>query len=198
MSKGALTRQTILEHAVGMASKVGLSGLSIGKLADDLELSKSGLFAHFQSKEALQLQILDYAAQRFVDVVVRPSLAAPRGEPRVRAMFDNWRHWPRESALPGGCLFVAAAVELDDQPGPVRDRLVQLQKDWLDTLAAATRSAISEGHFHDGVDPEQLAHDLSGIMLMHHHSTRLLRDPKASARTRTAFEALIASAKKPS
>jgi AcrR family transcriptional regulator len=198
VSKGALTRQTILEHAVGMASKVGLSGLSIGKLADDLELSKSGLFAHFQSKEALQLQILDYAAERFVDVVIRPSLAAPRGEPRVRAMFDKWLHWPRESALPGGCLFVAAAVELDDQPGPVRDRLVQLQKDWLDTLAAATRTAISEGHFHDRVDPEQLAHDLYGIMLMHHHSSRLLRDPKAAARTRTAFETLIAAAKKPS
>ena len=198
MSKGALTRQTILEHAIGMASRVGLSGLSIGKLADDLELSKSGLFAHFQSKEALQLQILDFAAQRFVDVVIRPSLAAARGEPRVRAMFQNWLRWPKESALPGGCLFVAAAVELDDQPGPVRDRLVQLQKDWLDTLAAATRSAISEGHFHDRVDPDQVAHDLYGIMLMHHHAWRLLRDPKAGEKTRVAFESVIAAAKKPS
>jgi AcrR family transcriptional regulator len=198
VSKGALTRQTILEHAIGMASRVGLSGLSIGKLADDLELSKSGLFAHFQSKEALQIQILDFAAQRFVDVVIRPALSTPRGEPRVRAMFENWLSWPKESALPGGCLFVAASVELDDQPGPVRDRLVQLQKDWLETLAAATRSAIAEGHFHERVDPDQLAHELYGIMLMHHHAWRLLRDPKAGAKTRLAFEALLSSARKPS
>jgi AcrR family transcriptional regulator len=198
VSKGALTRQTILEHAIGMASRVGLSGLSIGKLADDLELSKSGLFAHFQSKEALQLQILDYAAERFVDVVVRPALAVRRGEPRVRAMFENWLTWPKKSALPGGCLFVAAAVELDDQPGPARDRLVQLQKDWLEMLANATRSAVAEGHFHERVDPEQVAYEIYGIMLMHHHAWRLLHDPRAGEKTRAAFEALLASARKPS
>jgi AcrR family transcriptional regulator len=198
VSKGAVTRQTILEHAIGMASQIGLSGLSIGRLAEELHLSKSGLFAHFQSKETLQLQILDYAAQRFVDVVVRPALGVPRGEPRVRAMFENWLTWPRESALPGGCLFVAAAVELDDQPGPVRDRLVQLQRDWLDTLAAAVRSAVSEGHFHDRVEPEQFAHELYGVMLAGHHAARLLRDPQAGRRTRAAFEGLVSAARKPS
>src|SRR5216110_1068336 len=116
MSKGERTKTAILEHATGLASQVGLTGLTIGVLADDLDLSKSGLFAHFQSKEALQLQVLEFAAERFVATVVRPALSTPRGEPRVRAMFENWLKWPKESALPGGCFFVAAAVELDDQP----------------------------------------------------------------------------------
>jgi AcrR family transcriptional regulator len=198
VSKGELTKQAILDHAAGVASQVGFTGLSIGKLAVELELSKSGLFAHFQSKEALQLQVLEHAAKRFVDVVVRPALAVPRGEPRVRAMFENWLAWPRESRLPGGCLFVAAAVELDDQSGPVRDRLVQLQSDWLDMLAATARSAIAEGHFHARVDPEQLAHELYGVMLAGHHAARLMRDPLAGKRTRTAFESLLAAARKPS
>ena len=198
MSKGELTRQAILDHAAGMASQVGLSGLSIGKLATELELSKSGLFAHFQSKETLQLQVLEHAAKRFVDVVVRPALAAGRGEPRIRALFENWFRWPKESRLPGGCLFVAAAVELDDQPGPVRDRLVQLQKDWLDMLANTVRTAVHEGQFQKSVDPEQFAHDLYGIMLVGHHAARLLRDPNAGKRTRTAFESLLGSARRPS
>src|SRR5262249_10256217 len=93
VSKGAVTRQSILEHAVGIASKVGLSGVTIGKLAEDLDLSKSGLFAHFQSKEALQLQILEFAAERFIAIEVKPALGTPRGEPRVRAMFENWFGW---------------------------------------------------------------------------------------------------------
>ncbi len=196
LSRGALTRQTILQHAAGLASQLGLEGLSIGRLADDLRLSKSGLFAHFQSKEALQLQVLDFAASRFVDTVVKPTLAAPRGEPRVRAAFERWLEWPRKSALPGGCFFVAASSELDDRRGPVRDKLVRLQKDWLDTLAGVVRTAIAEGDFGDDVDPDQFAHDLYGIMLASHHAARLLRDPKAGARTRAAFDALIARARK--
>src|SRR5215470_17711850 len=94
LSRGASTRQTILRHAAGLASQLGLEGLSIGRLAEDLRLSKSGLFAHFQSKEALQLQVLDFAAARFVHTVVKPALAAPRGEPRVRAAFERWLEWP--------------------------------------------------------------------------------------------------------
>jgi AcrR family transcriptional regulator len=196
-TKGEQTRDAILERAMSLASQVGLEGLTIGRLADELELSKSGLFAHFRSKEALQVQTLERAADRFVEVVVKPSLAAPRGEPRVRALFENWLRWPRAVPQPGGCIFVAAAAELDDRPGPARDRLVRLQKDWLDTLAGAVRIAIGEGHFRRGVDPEQFAFEMYGIMLVCHQAIRLLNDAKAVDRARRAFEALLAAARAP-
>src|SRR3954470_4749744 len=121
MRKGEATRQAILDHAAAQASRIGLRGLSIGQLAEELALSKSGLFAHFQSKEALQVQVLEHAAANFVDRVVRPALAAPRGIPRLRALFEGWLAWGDSQA--SGCIFVAAAAELDDQPGPARDRL---------------------------------------------------------------------------
>lgn len=194
MGRGETTRQTILEHAVEVASKVGLQGLTIGRLAHDLQLSKSGLFAHFQSKEELQVQVLAAAAARFVDVVVKPALRAPRGEPRVRALFEAWLAWA-QSCLPGGCPFAGAAMELDDRPGSPRDRLVRLQKDWLDVLANTVRTAIAEGHFHDRVDPEQFAHELYGMMLGFHHAARLLKDPQAAARVHQAFEGLVARAR---
>jgi AcrR family transcriptional regulator len=174
-----------------LASQVGLDGLTIGRLADDLDLSKSGLFAHFQSKEALQVQVLRHAADRFVEAVLRPALKAPRGESRVRQLFERWLDWPRVVPQPGGCVFVAAATELDDKPGPARDLLVELQRDWLEVIANAVRTAIGTGDFHGGVDPEQFAQDLYGIMLASHHATRLLRDPKAVTRARAAFEAIV-------
>ncbi len=182
---------------MGLASQVGLEGLTIGRLADELELSKSGLFAHFRSKEALQVQTLERAAQRFVEVVVKPSLAAPRGEPRVRAFFENWLRWPKAVPQSGGCIFVAAAAELDDRPGPARDCLVRLQKDWFDTLAGAARIAIAEGHFRRGIDPDQVAFQMYGIMLVCHHATRLLNDGKAVDRARRAFEEMLAAARGP-
>lgn len=191
-----MTRQAILEHAVKLASKVGLEGLTIGKLADALELSKSGLFAHFQSKEALQLETMRFAAARFVEAVVKPALAAPRGEPRVAALFEHWLQWPERDPLPGGCFFVGAASELDDRPGALRDLLVALQKDWLEVLSNTARTAVKEGHFHDGVDPEQLAHDLYGVMLAYHHASRLLADPRAEARARAAFDSLLGAARR--
>ena len=126
MGKGEITRHAILERATALASRSGLEGISIGHLAEDLGLSKSGLFAHFGSKEALQVEILRFAAERFVENVVRPALAQPRGEPRVRAIFERWIAWDRSHSVPGGCLFVAAASELDDRPGPARDELVRL------------------------------------------------------------------------
>jgi AcrR family transcriptional regulator len=196
MRKGELTRQHILGHATSLASKVGLSGLSIGILAEDLDLSKSGLIAHFQSKEGLQLQVLDWAAGLFVDKVLRPALQAPRGEPRVRALFENWMRWPKLSNLTGGCVFVAAAMELDDQPGPLRTRLVELQRDFMETIANTVRTGVAEGHFRSDADPEQLAQDLYGIMLACHHATRLLGDPKAPARAHRAFETLIEQLRK--
>src|SRR5678815_2314775 len=124
MRKGEVTRQAILERAAQLASVDGLRGLSIGRLAEDLKLSKSGLFAHVRSKEGLDQLVVELAGERFVEAVVKPALAAPRGEPRLRAIFEQWLRWPQRSGLPGGCFFVAAAAELDDRPSPARDRLV--------------------------------------------------------------------------
>lgn len=193
--KGDLTRQAILEKAAALASRVGLGGVTIGDLAEELGLSKSGLFAHFRSKEALQEQVLQFAGERFVEGVVRPALTVRRGEPRLRALFEGWLQWARTGVARSGCVFVAAATELDDQPGPVRDRLVRLQKDWLEFNAQAYRVAQAEGHFGPG-DADQFAHDVYGTMLAYHHAARLLRDPLAEARARSAFDALVAAARK--
>lgn len=192
-----MTRQSILRHATALASQFGLEGLSIGRLAEDLDLSKSGLFAHFKSKETLQVQVLEYAAERFVEAVIKPALAAPRGEPRLVAIFESWRRWPKANPMPGGCFFVAASIELDDRPGPARDLLVKQQKDWLEFIANTVRSAISEGHFREDVDGEQFANDLYGIMFAYHHAARLLADPKADERARKAFQALLLAARRP-
>jgi len=195
VGKGALTRQAILERAVGLASQVGLEGLSVGRLAEDLGLSKSGLFAHFQSKQALQVQTLELAAQRFVELVVSPALRAARGEPRVRALFERWLEWPQAFAQPGGCVFVAAAAELDDQPGPARELLVKLQKDWLEGLATAARSGVREGHFRRDLDVEQFAFEEYGLMLVTHQAWRLLADKQAFKRARRGFDSLIERAR---
>jgi len=194
MTKGDLTRQAIVEHAARLTSRIGLRGLSIGVLAEELELSKSGLFAHFNSKEALQLQVLEFGIARFVEKVIRPGLAAPRGEKRVRALFEHWLEWPKSSGL-AGCMFVALATELDDQPGPVRDRLVQSQKDWLDVIANAVRTGVTVGDFRPDLDAEQFAHELYGIMLAGHHALRLLRARNAAERTRRAFARLLDDAR---
>ena len=193
MGKGEATREAILDHAVDLARRVGLEGLTIGRLADDLELSKSGLFAHFKSKEALQIQVLDAAAARFVETVVRPALEVRRGETRLRALFERWLAWEQR---PGGCVFVQAAVDLDDRDGPARDRLVQLQRDWLEAIATTARGAVREGEFRASLDAEQLAHDLNGVILAYHHAARLLRDTAAEKRARASFEALIRAARK--
>jgi AcrR family transcriptional regulator len=195
MSKGTETRQAVLDEAARVASRVGLGGLTIGSLAASTRLSKSGLFAHFQSKESLQLQLLGHTRARFVDLVVRPALAAPRGEPRMRELFARWLAWEADF-LPGGCLFIAASSELDDQPGPVRDRLVQDQRDWMDTIAQVFRTGIAEGHFHAAADPEQFAYDLYGVLLAFHHASRLLGDPDAAARATRAVEALLLAARR--
>jgi AcrR family transcriptional regulator len=194
--KGELTRQAILEKASALASREGLDGVTIGLLADELGLSKSGLFAHFRSKEQLQVQILEHTAQRFVDTVVRPALSAPRGEPRVRALFDHWLGWAQSHA-PAGCLFVAAATELDDHPGPARDRLVRSQRDWMDTIATCFRTGIAEGHFVPDADPDQFAYSMYGVALAYHHAARLLGDPMAMARARAAFEDILEGVRVP-
>jgi AcrR family transcriptional regulator len=196
MRKGDATRAAILERGVRLATQTGLEGLSIGRLATELGLSKSGLFAHFRSKEALQIQVLDASAERFVQEVVRPALREPRGEPRLRAIFERWLAWTQTNSGPGGCLFVAAAAELDDRPGAVRERLVALQKGWLEILATVYRTGVEERQFRRDVEPDQFAYDLYSVMLGFHHAARLLRDPKADARANAAFERLIASVRR--
>ena len=191
MGKGEQTRQAILSHALGLATRVGFEGLTIGRLAEDLGMSKSGLFAHFGSKEALQVEALRLAAERFIETVTRPALMAPRGERRVRAIFARWFAWEQSPPLPGGCPFTAAAFELDDQPGPVRDFLVQTERDWTDVMVNVARTAVREGHFRADLDCEQFAHDLRGILLVYCHASRLMKDPRARARAETAFEALV-------
>jgi AcrR family transcriptional regulator len=194
VSKGDDTREAILDEAIGLASRVGLHGLTIGSLAAQSRLSKSGLFAHFRSKESLQIQVLDHAAAMFVDAVVRPALAAPRGERRVRELFERWLAWCGAD-LPAGCIFIVATSEFDDEPGPVRDRVVRVQRDWMDTIATVFRTGITEGQFRADADPDQFAHELYGIVLAYHHARRLLRDPQAERRARSALERLLDAAR---
>ncbi len=189
MSKGAQTRELILDQALNLASTLGLEGLSIGGLAKEVGMSKSGLFAHFDSKEDLQLQVLQTAIDRFIAVVVARALRQPRGEPRVRALFENWLRWTQ--AIPGGCVFVSAANELDDRPGEPRKLLLAAQRDWLEALATAARIAVEEGHFRPDLDVEQFAYELYSVLLGLHHFQRLLRDPGAFDRARASFENLI-------
>ncbi|MGH7309242.1 MAG: TetR/AcrR family transcriptional regulator [Candidatus Rokuibacteriota bacterium] len=196
-SKGERTREAILTHALGLATRIGFEGLTIGRLAEDLRMSKSGLFAHFRSKEALQLEILRMAGWRMVETVVKPALAAPRGEPRVRALFEGWLAWEQSPNLPGGCPFMAASFELDDRPGPVRDFVVQSLRDWMDTMAGAARAAVQEGHFRADLDSEQFAHECHGIALAFVHASRLMDDPKAPTRAQDAFESLLARSRGP-
>lgn len=190
MGKGADTKQAIVDRAMGVASLVGLEGLSIGALSKTLGLSKSGLFAHFQSKETLQIEVLRAAEMYFIQRVVRPAIAEPRGLPRVRTLFERWLGWS-ERQLPGGCIFVAAATEYDDRPGPVRDVLVQAQKDWIETLARAASIARDEGHFRPDVDPRQFAFELNAFTLSAHYYHRLLAAPDSAALARKAFDGLV-------
>jgi AcrR family transcriptional regulator len=190
--KGAGTRHVILERATALVTRDGLDGLTIGQLAEDLQMSKSGLFAHFRSKEALEVAVLEFAVALFVEKVIRPALAAPRGEPRLRDLYDRWLAWERTGPANWcGCPFVAAAVEVDDRPGPARDTLVKTQRDWLNFIAGAVRIGMQEGHFHAGADPEQAAQEIYGMMLGYHHISRLLGDPDAEQRARRAFDALL-------
>ncbi|HEX5058834.1 MAG TPA: TetR/AcrR family transcriptional regulator [Kofleriaceae bacterium] len=188
MSKGEETRQAILSRAFELATVVGVSGLSIGRLAEEMGLSKSGLFAHFGSKEALEVAVVEEASRQFVQEVMVPALRHPRGEPRLRALFDGWMQWGQR---PGGCFFVGASTELDDRPGAPRDTLVRALKDWLDELAKAVRISISEGHFRADVNPEQVAFEIYGLMLGMHTFHRFLREPTTLDRARQAFERLL-------
>lgn len=177
-----------------MASRHGLAGLTIGSLARDLDLSKSGLFAHFGSKTDLQVQVLEEAIERFRRQVVVPMLRAPRGEPRVRELFERWLAWGAESGMPGGCVLTAAAIELDDQPGAPREVLAVALAEWIDTIKQVARIGVEEGAFRADLDAGQFSYDLYAIFLAYHLMHRMIRDPAAETHARRSFEGLLEAA----
>ena len=191
MSKGELTRERIVDAARALASRVGFDGLSIGELAQNIGMSKSGLFAHFGSKEELQLRVLESEVARFETEVFHPAIKEPRGEPRIRALFDRWLNWNRHAYVRGGCLIISASVEFDDQPGPLKQATKEAQTRLLDGVARACRLAIEVGHFRKDVNPEQFAFALYGIVLAHHFVSRVSDDPKSERRAHQVFEQLL-------
>jgi AcrR family transcriptional regulator len=190
-TKGEQTRAAILDEALRIASKLGLEGLTIGSLADATGMSKSGLFAHFGSREELQLAVLEHAAQRYGEMVFVPVLKIERGLPRLRALFERWLDWALESGLPGGCIMISAAAEYDDRPGPIRDAVIANQHRGNAITQRAVRLAIEEGHLSPETDPEQISFEMLGIVLASHNHRRLLGDKEARKRALTAFDQLI-------
>ena len=191
MRKGERTRAAVLEQAIAEASCKGLHGLSIGSLAAQAGLSKSGLFAHFGSKEALQQAVLEEAVEAFVTEVVAPALQEPRGIARIRRCFENWLAWTSASRFPGGCPLMGATFELDSQPGLLRSFVAAQQRRWLDSLARMVASAVGEGELSPDTDPDLLAFEINGIGLSHSFSCRLLEDPLCTDHARRAFERLL-------
>ena len=190
LPKGRQTRAAILEAALGLASHIGLEGLSIGALAELMHMSKSGVFAHFGSREELQISVVREYHNRFEDEVFTPALREPRGLPRLRALFERWVR--RVSAeIDSGCIYISGAVEFDDRPGPVRDALVTMVQTWQQALGRAIRAAIAEGHLSADTDPEQILFELHGLVLALHHDARFLRNPGALDRVRAGFERLV-------
>lgn len=188
--KGKKTRQAILASALDLSSELGLEGVTLGVLAKRVGMSKSGLYAHFESKEDLQCQVLQMAADRFVAAVLLPAIAIERGRPRLRNLFERWLSWTREE-LSGGCPFVAAATEFDDRPGEVRDTVARHLRELLGMLERAARICVEEGHFREDLDCAQFAYEAWGVLLAHHHFRRLLEAEDADARAEKAYNDLV-------
>lgn len=195
MTKFDSTHERVLQAGLEIVSERGVTGVSFGGLAERAGLSKSGLFAHFRSKEDLQLEILRFAEGEFEREVVVPALEAPEGLPRLRAFFGRWLGWAPRCGLPGGCPLAGAMFELDDVQGPVRDHLIESQRAWSVAVLGLIGEAVALGHLREDLDAEQFAWELSGIYLAHHVSQRLMRDPDADARAHAAFESLLVSAR---
>ncbi|HZS66168.1 MAG TPA: TetR/AcrR family transcriptional regulator [Burkholderiales bacterium] len=191
-TKGEQTRAAILDEALKIASRLGLEGLTIGSLADATGMSKSGLFAHFGSREELQLAVLEHAAQRYGETVFTPVLKIERGLPRLRALFERWLEWTHSSGLPGGCIMISAANEYDDRPGAIRDAVIANQHRGIAITEKAVRLAIEEGHLRRDTDPGQIAFEMLGMVLASHNHRRLLGDKEARKRSLVAFDQLIA------
>ena len=191
LHKGQQTRAAILEAAVGLASHMGLEGLSIGALAEVTQMSKSGVFAHFGSREELQISVIREYHARFEEEVFFPAIREPRGLPRLRALFERWIR--RVSVeLDSGCIYISGAVEFDDRPGPVRDALASMVRAWHAALQRAIEMAVEEGHLQTGTDAEQMLFEVHGMILALHHDSRFLRLPGALDRARAGFERALA------
>jgi AcrR family transcriptional regulator len=190
MHKGQQTRAAILDAALGLASQMGLEGLSIGALAEVAQMSKSGVFAHFGSREELQIAVIREYHARFEEEVFFPAVREPRGLPRLRALFDRWVR--RVSVeVDSGCIYISGAVEFDDRPGPVRDALASMVRSWHAALDRAIRISIEEGHLRSDTDSLQLLFEIHGLILALHHDARFLRLPGAVERCRTGFERIV-------
>ena len=191
LMKGRQTRAAILDAALALASHVGLEGLSIGALAEVTQMSKSGVFAHFGSREELQIAVVREYHAKFECEIFIPAMQAPRGLPRLRALFDRW--FRRVSVeIDAGCIYISGAVEFDDRPGPVRDALVDMVQTWQNALERSIRIATEEGHLRAETDPQQLLFEVHGLILALHHDARFLRHPGADARARAGFENVLA------
>ena len=192
LHKGQQTRSAILEAALGLSSHMGLEGLSIGALAEVMGMSKSGVFAHFGSREELQISVIREYHAKFEEEVFYPAMADPRGLPRLIALFQRWVR--RVSVeIDSGCIYISGAVEFDDRPGPVRDALAGMVHAWHDALGRAIGMAIAEGHLRADTEPAQLLFEVHGLILALHHDARFLRDTDAIGRARKAFDRIIAS-----
>lgn len=188
--KGQQTRAVILDAALSLAAQVGIEGLSIGALAEVACMSKSGVFAHFGSREELQISVIREYHERFEEEVFRPAMRQPRGLPRLHALIKNWVS-KVATEIDSGCIYISGAVEFDDRPGPVRDALAAMVLLWHGALNKAIQQAIDMGHLREDTDPMQMLFEIHGLILSLHHDARFLRSPGAVDRARVAFERVV-------
>jgi AcrR family transcriptional regulator len=190
-ARGLRTREAILASAVDIASVDGLEGLTVGTLARQLRMSKSGLFAHFGSKEELQLATIETARQIFIEKVTRPAIAAPRGMPRLWNLVNHWLVLVEKRIFSGGCFFSAASFEFDGRRGVVHDRIAAIMREWMNVLTRAVEQAQNAGHLDEKVNPTRLAFEIQGIAMGAHWANQLLDDKQAYSRARaTVLEKL--------
>jgi AcrR family transcriptional regulator len=194
LTKAGITHAAIIDAGITMAQEAGLESLTIGTVAERAGLSKSGVFSRVGSREDLQIAVLREYARRMTERALLPALRAPRGLPRLQAIFSGWLDWVRDEKIGSSCLFISGAVEYDDRPGPVREEVFSGLSEWRRQLARTVRQAIDEGHLRPDVDPEQMAFELSSIILGVHNDIRLFHDARAFTRARTAFDRLLADA----
>jgi AcrR family transcriptional regulator len=196
VAQGQQTRQEILRVAVDLASTAGLQGLTIGGLAERLGMSKGGLFRHFGAKDELQVATIDAAADRFAAAVIQPAAAAAPGLARTRALLDGYLTSIQQRLFPGGCFFAAASAELDGQPGPARDRLVQVLHQWRLLLVEQLDIAVRTGEL-PGADPQQLVFRLLAYVLEANWAAQLFGDPTAYERARAAIAEALTPTSQP-
>ena len=190
LQKGQQTKAAIVDAALGLATQIGLEGLSIGALAEVTQMSKSGVFAHFGSREELQISVIREYHARFEQEVFYPAMEQPRGLPRLRALFANWMK--RTSVeLDSGCIYISGAVEFDDRPGPVRDALAGSVSTWHAAMKRAIVVAREEGHLRADVDEEQMLFEVHGLILALHYEARFLQSARAIERADTGFQNIL-------